>query len=87
MNKKTESPKPSAVGSNLSAGLDRRICPGCGTENPASADSAAGWFECSKCRWEWDGPRLPTVAELMKRRNALGDVHLGKFLRTLFKAV
>ena len=80
---KTPQETPPA-GSACSDGLDRRICPGCGTENPKS--KMQGWFECAKCTWEWDGP-LPTVRQLMKRRGSLGDVHLGKFLKTLLKAI
>lgn len=61
--------------------LDRRICPGCGTENPESESTE--YFCCGKCQWESDDG-LPTLRGIMKGKfTNCGDVNLSKYLRTL----
>lgn len=73
-----------AQGSELSDGLDRRICPGCGAENPKS--QYRDYFAC-KCSWEFNGKALPTLRQLMAKPFVCNDVDLGAFLKTLLKAV
>lgn len=67
--------------------LDRTICPGCGTENPAS-DISSG-FSCSVCDYDANGG-LPTLREMVdgqtiRSDTAWDDVRLDLFLRTLLK--
>lgn len=61
--------------------LDRKICPGCGTENPESLFGE--YFHCAKCDWcdQW---QLKTVRQMMNGGYLDCDrVNLTEFLRTL----
>lgn len=72
---------------NLEKILNKRICPGCGKENPQN--SAPGkWFECKTCGWEdCDNNDIPTVKEIMKddSYNDCDGVFLQAFLKTLLR--
>ena len=61
--------------------LDRKICPGCGTENPKSKEEEC--FRCTKCDWRDQG-QLMTVWQMMRGCYLdCNNVSLTKFLRTL----
>lgn len=64
--------------------LNRRICPGCGKENPGS--NVAEWFKCDLCDWESDDP-LPSIRKMINDADwkHCNDVNLSAFLATLLK--
>ena len=77
-----------AQGSELNDQLDRRICPGCGVENPPSENNEYEYFCCKECGWESDmGNQMPTVGEIIQTGMYANSVDLGAFLKTLLKAV
>ena len=62
--------------------LDRKICPGCGKENPVSQDR--DMFTCGECCWQSE--ESPSIRGIMRRSFSNCDnVDLGAFLRTLFR--
>lgn len=73
------------AGSELSGQLERRICPGCGDENPKSETTE--YFCCEKCGWERDGRGMPTLKEIISRGMECDGVNLGAYLKTLLKAI
>lgn len=61
---------------------NRKICPGCGTNNAKS--QFLSYFCCRTCGWESD--RLPTVQQIIESDfRKCNDVNLSAFLRTLFR--
>ena len=63
--------------------LSRRICPGCGDENPQSGTNE--YFCCKGCGWELDERGMPTLGQIIAEGMECDDVNLGKFLKTLLK--
>ena len=67
--------------------LNRRICPGCGTEDPEIAHfhgSKSSWSECRGCGRSCPNGEMETIADMMAGR-CPGFPNLGAFLRTLLK--
>lgn len=63
--------------------LDRKICPGCGRENPES--TVSDYFSCSDCEWE-HGDELATIRGMIDGGfPRCNEVNLSMFLRTLFR--
>lgn len=60
--------------------LNIKICPGCGTVDPASC--YVTHFECVNCHWEIDF-QLPTIREIMDTNVTYNGVELGSVLNSL----
>jgi len=68
-----------------STDLTRKICPGCGRENPQN--SREEYFACAHCEWESESglPDLQSIALQRVEFTDCSNVNLAAFLKTLLR--